>query len=154
MMKPLFLLVGAGLLAGASSAPGEPIIRACLERHSDGAKQARIRVTIDWNGYRGTADRFDIGAIDAGNDIWPQLRDERMQPRPGIFSEMITVSDVSRYPLTFRVLRFVNGAARAFDEECRDGFCSLREPLRNVEILGDGGDLPSPEQAPRCPRER
>jgi hypothetical protein len=126
----------------------------CLRAYSKGAQQARYLVTVDWNGMpSGRFQRLDIGAEDDAGDTWPQLRDGRLQPRPRATDEYIVVSDVSRYPLQFMLLGFTRAAADAFDQSCRDGFCSLRLPADGVTELTseDGASIGSVAAAPHCP---
>jgi hypothetical protein len=132
-----------------------PTLSVCLWAYSQDARNARYKVVVNWNGL--AADRFgrlDIGAEDAGGDIWPQLRDNRLRPRAAPTEQMIVVSDASRYPLQFYLLGFDRAAMGRFDAACEDGLCSIRFPADGiVELNGDqGASIASVAQARPCPR--
>lgn len=155
-MKAKQFIVASALLSLTSAEivaqPAQPTVQVCLRAYNEGARQARYLVTINWAGTsQEQIQRFDIAAEDASGDVWPQLRDERLQPRARPSTEFIVVSDVSRYPLQFFLIGFEGGARDRFDAACADGFCSLRLPAEGVTEIGQGAAIASVQQAPPCP---
>jgi hypothetical protein len=141
-------LAGSMPLQAQSSAP---TLQVCLRAYGEAARQARYRVTVDWKDFKAAGlHRIDLAAEDAGHDVWPQFRDERLRPRPRPIDELFTVSDVSQYPLQFYLIGFTRAAADAFDNACRDGFCSVRLPAEGVTELGRGVSIASVREAPSC----
>ncbi len=134
--------------APALSQDRAPYAHLCLEDYSAGAGEARFRVTVDWNGLpAGQYARIDLVAKDGSVAYWPQFHDDRLQPGPDSSIETFTVSDVSRYPLSFSLVGLSKEAADAFDSDCARGFCSLRTNAPGTTQLG-GGDVvahPTPD---------
>ncbi|RVT93464.1 hypothetical protein [Sphingomonas crocodyli] len=154
-MKPALWRIAFTLAlptALAAAAP-QPTVAVCMLRHSDTAQAARYRVTIDWNGFgdQDTA-RIDLAAEDASGDIWPQFRDQRLKPQTKPTVDIITVSDVSRYPLNFYLVGLNDDAVAAFDDECRAGFCSVKASMPGIEQLGTGASIPAVVDAYSCPK--
>ncbi|MBX3564612.1 MAG: hypothetical protein KF730_08565 [Sphingomonas sp.] len=149
-----FALLGLIDLSGMLSAQtvAEPSLSVCQEWYNPGTQERRLEVTINWNGYRGEGiSRFDLGAEDRSNAIWPQLRDNRLRPSARATHVSIVVGDQSFYPLTFNLIGYTAEARKEFDRACSvDGFCSVREDTNGVSIIGGGDQVESETSYKSC----
>ena len=135
----------------AQPALAAPTLHVCRAAYSDLERRALYQVDIDWNGMTGSQfQRIDIGVVDTGGIVWPQVRTEDIQVEAGTTRRRVTIGDVTRYPVQLRLLGFTAEAARSFDQSCENGFCSLPGSTPGVTQLGEGASISSVQQAPPC----
>ena len=135
----------------AMPALAAPTLRVCRAAYSDLERRAIYQVDIDWNGMTASQfQRIDIGVVDTGGVVWPQVRTADIQVEAGITRRPVAIADVTRYPVQLRLLGFTAEAARNFDQSCENGFCSLPRSAAGVTELGEGASISSVQQAPPC----
>jgi hypothetical protein len=130
-----------------------PSIRVCLVGHNERAGQARYRLRVDWEGMKpGIFARIDLAARDGSDATWPQFHsNNRLRPSGRETVIDFFVSDNSQYPLEMFLIGMTDPLPREFDQDCKtDGFCSLKLPIDDVEELGEGVFITSPDEAPPC----
>lgn len=129
-----------------------PILHVCRVAYDDAERRALYQVDIDWNGLSGAQfNRIDIGVVDTGGVVWPQVRMDDIRVESGTTRRPMTIGDVTRYPVQLRLLGFTAEAARRFDQSCENGFCSLQRSAPGVTELGEGASISSVQQAMPCP---
>ena len=136
---------------GAVVAASAPELHVCRAAYNDLERRALYRVDIDWNGLSSSQfQRIDIGVVDSGGIVWPQVRAELIRVEGGTTRRPVSIGDETRYPVQLRLLGFTAEAAQRFDRSCEDGFCSLPRTAPGVTHIGEGASISSVQQAIPC----